>query len=180
MNRLAIILSLILSFVPSLLLAGDLGQTGSVDFAFDGGTIKCEFGTKGPKSERSVAFIVHPASIKTATARKNLILIPGTTGSAVLIVDSDGKHRQLDRKAGAEWAKERVAEMAARRSSVAENAFVAAAMHTLSTGTPVLVWANDGVELLESGNWTGLFYAAPQATDRFPDTGPFADSQDSR
>ena len=174
MNRLATLaFSLVHAFASSQLLAGDTVHTGFVDFAFDGGSLKCEFGTTDDK--RSVAFIVHPATVKEAAGRKNLILTPGTKGSAVFIIDSDGKHRQLDHKTGIEWAKKRISEMAVRQSSVAENAFVAAAMHTLSTGDPVLVWANDGVDLLESGNWSGLFNPAPQAPDNFPDTDPFSD-----
>jgi hypothetical protein len=169
MNQTIIIaLSLMLAFTRSLVLADAPGQIGFVDFAFDGGTLKCEFGTEDAESKRSVAYILHPESMKAATGRKNVILIPGTLGSAVFTIDSDSIHRQLDRGSATEWARERVSEMAVRPSSVAENAFVAAVMHTLSTGTPVLVWANDGVDLLKAGNWSGLFNPTLQASDNFP------------
>ncbi len=142
----------------------DTSQAGSVDFAFDGGTIKCEFGTKTPESTASVTLIVHPESMRKMVEHEKIILRPGTKGSAVFVIDADGTQRQLDLQTGTEWARERITEMSDRKSSVEENAFVAAVMHTLATGTPVSVWAADGVELLESGKWSALF-RKPQQQD---------------
>ena len=156
-------------------LAGERVQLGIVDFAFDGGTLKCEFGSNSCDSKPKVALIVHPASVKTTLKRKGLVPVAGTTGSTVLIFEPNGKHRLLDRDGAAAWAKERIAEMATRSSSVADNAFVATVLHTLTTGDPVRVWASDGVQLLESGRWSALFDSSPRSPDGFSDSDPFAD-----
>lgn len=160
--------------ISSIASAGESGTVGSVDFAFDGGTIKCEFGTKDRSSKPSVAIIVHPATVKSAAGRKNLFFTPGTKGSVVMVIDAEGKHQQLDQKAVTRWAKQRVAEMT-ERTSLAENAFVAAAVHTVTTGEPIRVWSADAVDLLRSGHWAGLFRTAPDHQDPFEERDPFAE-----
>ena len=116
----SVLLALVLLNAFSLAVAQDSEVVGKVDFPLDGGTLRCKFGSKQQGSRRHVALIVHPATINSATGHKKLVLKPGTAGSAVVIVDSDGTHRQLDPKSGAAWAKERITDMASRSSSIAE------------------------------------------------------------
>ncbi|WP_236620931.1 hypothetical protein, partial [Rhodopirellula sallentina] len=74
------------------------------------------------------------------------------------------------------WVKARETEMAARRSSVAENGFAAAVLHTTYTGEPVHVWGSDGQDALELGNWIRPFDPTPRQVHSFDDstaTNPF-------
>ena len=142
-------------------------RPGSVTFFFDGGTLQCTFGRSNRADKPHVAMIVFPASVDRFSERSKLPIDKKQGGSIVLVSDANGKLIQLTSESLRAWSKARVSDMAGRQTSVAENAFVAAVMHTISTGTPLEVWASTARDILESGHWNKLFDPTLEKADTF-------------
>ena len=137
-------------------------QHGSITFAFDGGTLLCTFGRRDRDDKSCAAMILVPTTARKQIERKILTPPDGQQGSIVIFLEPDGKKTQINRDNVYDWAKARVADIASRESAVAEHAFVATVVHTISTGTPLSVWGSDAQDTLESGQWCKLF-AVPNA-----------------
>ncbi|QDV46083.1 hypothetical protein Enr13x_59870 [Stieleria neptunia] len=148
------------------------GQTipGSVTFAFDGGTLRCTFGVSDRNATPHVAMIVFP-SAADAMVKRTGISIERERDRAIVLSSADGKFVQLTSKSVSAWSRVRIAEMSGRRSSVAENSFVSAAVHALSNDLAVSVWGSDAQDALESGHWCKLFdkQVAAASEDSFGD-----------
>lgn len=157
--------------LSSAAVAGDAPKLGSVDFHFDGGSLDCKFGTRDPAAKPVFAMIVYPTSVARLAEEGMFTPIPDVPGSTVVARNAAGKYVQLDAQAARAWAKDRATEMAVRKSSVAENAFLAAVLHTLYTGEPVRVWAGEGRKALEAGAWTKLFANRPRRSAPLPSEG---------
>lgn len=155
-------------FPFSSLLADEKGMAGSVTFYFDGGTLLCTFGKSNRDQMQCVAMIVFPASVDRFSKPETPI-DKNQKGSIVLVSDSNGKFVQLTPESLHGWSKARISAMAGRQTSVAENAFVAAVVHTISTGTPIEIWASKAQEMLESGHWNKLFDSTIAKADPFDD-----------
>lgn len=63
--------------------------------------------------------------------------------------------------------------MGVRESSLEEHAFVAAVVHTLTTGERVRCWGHMAQEALEAGKWGRLFAKPEKDEPRKPDADPF-------
>ena len=114
----------------------------SVEFAFDGGTLRCTFGTTERGTKPHIAMIVVPSSVDALAKRAAIPIKQDGSGSVVIVSGPDGKFTQLTEASLDAWAKARNSNMSAREASVAENAFVAAVVHSLSTATPLQLWAS--------------------------------------
>lgn len=154
-NRSGPLVVAILLGLQSLATAGDPQPSPSIDFLFDGGSLVLTFAEN--EKQCSSLRIVHPRAVKSLSEKSEWQRKPGTGGSIVLLAQSNGAPIQLDRGSLTEWVEKRVAEMSERECTIGENAFVAAVVHTVSTGAQIRVWGYDGIEMLEKGNWSGLF-----------------------
>ncbi|TWU65326.1 hypothetical protein [Crateriforma conspicua] len=136
---------------------GDKAIPGSVTFAFDGGTLRCTFGTRNRNATPNIAMIVFPSSVEVMTKRTGIPIKRRGKEAVVIVSTDERKFVQLTHTSVGTWSKKRIAEMSGRPTSVAENSFVSAVVHALSNDLPVSLWASDAQDALEAGTWCKLF-----------------------
>ena len=156
---------------PSL--AEDPGAPGSVTFAFDGGTLRCTFGTADANAKSHIALLLYPSSIDAFANRSGIKIKRNGDAAVVLVSDDNEKFVQLTSESVIAWSKMRITDMSKRRTSIAENSVVSVVVHALTNNLPISLWGARAEDALEAGTWCQLFHQNLMENDIASPGNPF-------